>query len=76
MTVRVQVHLNTEVTVLAHLPVRLWMTQNPTKSSVNRLTIPVPLTTEVTNPVSTENQKGDSTITFQGTMIPGKVYGG
>jgi hypothetical protein len=30
-----QVHLNTEVTVLAHLPVRLWMTQNPTKSSVN-----------------------------------------
>jgi hypothetical protein len=71
-----QVPLNTEVTALAHLPVRLWMTQNLTKSSVSQLTVQVPLTTEVTNPVSTENHKGNSTIIFQGTMIPGKVYGG
>jgi hypothetical protein len=29
------VPLNTVVTALAHLPVRLWMTQNPTESSVS-----------------------------------------
>jgi hypothetical protein len=30
-----QVPLNSEVTALAHLPVQLWMTQNPTKSLVS-----------------------------------------
>jgi hypothetical protein len=43
-----QVHLNTEVTALAHLPVWLWMTQNPTKPSATQLTNQVPLNTEVT----------------------------
>jgi hypothetical protein len=70
-----QVPLNTEVTALAHLPVRLWMTQNPTESSVSRLTIQVPLTTEVTNPVSTKSHKENSTIICRRTMMPGKVYG-